>query len=206
MNMPSKKIRVAGVLLVLLLCLFLFRYPIMRGAGNFLIATDAPQKVPAIFVLSGGSYDRGLEAIRLYKAGFADTIVCTGESVPQDVYALGLPYSEGYISKIMMLQDSVPANRVILVEKGTSTLEESDIILQYCQQHGLKKVGIVSHMFHTRRIRRVFMDKFEKAGIEVLIFGAPATAYSEATWWDNEYGLISLNNEYIKIVYYWLKY
>lgn len=204
--MPGKKLRIAGVLLVLLICLFLFRYPIMRGMGSFLTATDPMQKVPVLFVLSGGPYDRGAEAAVLFLQGLADSVICTGESIPQDIWALGLNHTEGKISKIMMTDRGVPEGNIKLIEKGTSTQEESEIILAYCKQQGLTKIAIVSHKFHTRRIRRVFKDKFEEAGIEVLIHGAPATAYKEETWWASEHGLIALNNEYIKIVYYWVKY
>jgi uncharacterized SAM-binding protein YcdF (DUF218 family) len=120
--------------------------------------------------------------------------------------AIGLPYSEGEITRRFVVENGVPEDKVKLLEQGTSTLEESEVILAYCKQNGIKKIGIVSTQFHTRRIRRVFDKRFAGSGIEVFIFGANATAYSEETWWDNEYGLISLNNEYIKILYYWLKH
>ncbi len=205
-NMPGKKIRVAGVLLVLLICLFVFRYPIMRGFGHFLISSDELQKVSHVFVLSGGAFDRAPKGASVYLEGYTDTVVCTGQSVPHDLMAIGLPYSEGEITRRFVVENGVPEDKVKLLEQGTSTLEESEVILAYCKQNGIKKIGIVSTQFHTRRIRRVFDKKFAGSGIEVFIFGANATAYSEETWWDNEYGLISLNNEYIKIVYYWLKH
>ena len=206
LSMPSKTVRIGGLIVVVLLCLVLFRYPIMRGFGNFLIAADEPQHVPVAFVLSGGPFDRGREAARLYHLGMIDTVICTGETVPQDIIALGLDHSEGDITKILMTNQGVPEDRIVLIEEGTSTLEESDIILAYCKQRGITKVGVISTQFHTRRVRRVFEDKFKKEGIEVLIFGAKADAYDEQAWWKSEYGLINLNNEYIKIGYYWLKY
>ncbi len=205
-NMPSKKIRVAGLLLVILICLFLFRYPIMRGFGQFLISSDEDQKVTHAFVLSGGAFDRAPKGASLFLDGFADTIVCTGESIPHDLLAIGVPYSEGEITRRFVVENGVPEGNVKLIEQGTSTLEESQIIFDYCKQHGLTKIAIVSTMFHTKRVRRVFDKKFKDSGIEVLVFGAAATAYSEERWWEGEYGLINLNNEYIKIVYYWIKH
>ncbi|CAN5321768.1 hypothetical protein BH09BAC1_BH09BAC1_21550 [soil metagenome] len=206
LSLRRKRIWIPVVVILLLVCLFLFRYPIMRGLGSFLIATDEPQQVPVAFVLSGGPFDRGTEGAKLFKQNLADTIICTGESIPQDVFALGMVYTEGAISKVVMTNQGVPEANIKLIEEGTSTLEESEIILAYCKATGLTKIGIVSTKFHTRRIRGVFKDKFKDAGIEVVIFGAPAAAYHEETWWENEHGLISLNNEYIKILYYWIKY
>ena len=206
MNMPGKKIRVGGLLLVLLICLFGFRYPIMRGLGQFLIAIDEEQKVTHAFVLSGGAFDRAPKGASLFLNGFADTIVCTGKSIPHDLMAIGIDYSEGEITRRFVVENGVPEGNVKLIEEGTSTLEESEIIYDFCKKNGLTKIAIVSTKFHTRRVRRVFDKKFKDSGIEVLIFGADATSYDEEKWWEGEYGLINFNNEYIKIAYYWLKY
>lgn len=205
-NMPGKKIRIAGVFLVLVICLLLFRNPILRGVGHFLIMEDELQKVPVAFVLSGGAYDRAPLAATLYNQGFTDTIICTGENIPNDLLALGLSITEGDITKRFVIENGVPEGNVVLLEQGTSTFEESQLILDYCKQHGITKVGVVSSKFHTRRISRVFNKKFKDSGIEVLIFGAGAISYDEEAWWKSEYGLINLNNEYIKIVYYWIKH
>lgn len=205
----KRRIRILTAVSVLFICLllaFVFRYNLMRGVGHWLIYEDDLTHVNTAFVLSGGPFDRGLEASKVYGKGLMDTVVCTGESIPQDLFALGMHYTEGQISKVMMTNNGVPDTRIKLVEKGTSTQEESEIILDYARQNGLDTVMVISTKFHTRRIKRVFKQKFKDAGIVVLIHGAPASAYDEEQWWASEYGLIALNNEYIKILYYWLKY
>lgn len=194
-----------AILLVLLLVFFLLHVPILRAFGNFLIKEDEMEKVPALFVLSGDAWDRGNEAVRLYKEGFAEKLICTGENVPRLFLITGIPYLESELTQFHMVANGVPAEKVELICKGTSTKEEADVILAYCQEHGIKKLAVVSTKFHTRRIRNTFRKKFEDAGMQLIIRGAPSSAYNETEWWKNEDGLIFVNNEYIKITYYWLK-
>lgn len=195
-----------GIVLLLLVVLFLVRVPILRAVGNALICEDKVDRVEAMFVLSGGALDRGSEAARLYHAGIANTIVCTGENIPDDLHALGLDYPESEITKRDMMRSGVPDSAIVLLQKGTSTREEGQYILQYCQQHHLKRIMVVSDKVHTRRINRSFRANFEQAGITLLLHGAPSSSYNEATWWQYEYGLLAVNNEWIKIGYYWWKY
>lgn len=179
----------------------------MQAASSFLIVEDELKPADAIFVLSGNAFDRGMEAARLFKQGYSFPIVCTGENVATDIKALGLYYTEGQITEIMLTSEGgIDSNYVILLEKGTSTMEESAAILEYCKANDMTRIIVVSTKFHTRRIHHVFREKFKDSGIEVIIRGASHNKYDEDLWWENEYGLIDLNNEYIKMVYYWLKY
>ena len=190
---------------MLLLLLFLFRVPLLRFVGNQLIDEDEVEKTPAVFVLSGDAWDRGNEAIKLYKQGFAEKIICTGENVPRLFLIAGIPYPESELTQLHLLANGIPARDIELLCKGTSTKEEADYILEYCKQRDIKKLAIISTRFHTRRIGNTFRKKFEEAGLELIICGAPSSAYDENEWWKSENGLIFVNNEYIKILYYWMK-
>jgi uncharacterized SAM-binding protein YcdF (DUF218 family) len=194
-----------GVFVLLLVALFLLRNPLLRETGRLLICEDPVDKVQAIFVLSGGPLDRGNEAVKLYKKGIAQKIVCTGENTPPDFEAIGVTYLESEITRLYMMRKGVPDTAIALIKKGTSTREEEQAILAYCKKNNLSNVMVLSGKFHTRRICQTFRKPFHEAGIQLLIHGAPSSTYKEDLWWKNEYGLIALNNEYIKIVYYWLK-
>ena len=52
-------------------------------------------------------------------------------------------------------------------------------------------------------MKRVFSQKFEESGIQLIFRGAPAKDYDENEWWKYEKGLLMVNNEYIKWWYYW---
>lgn len=164
------------------------------------------EPVPALFVLSGDAWDRGNEAALLYHEGLAEMLICTGENMPRLFLIANVDYLESELSRLHLLSLGVPDAKIRLLKKGTSTKEEADYILDYCKDNGITKAAVLSTKFHTRRIKRTFTAPFEEAGIQLIIHGAPSSGYDEDFWWKSESGLIFVNNEYIKIIYYWLKH
>jgi hypothetical protein len=55
-------------------------------------------------------------------------------------------------------------------------------------------------------VRRHFEDRFRRAGIQLILTGAQDTGYHPGNWWQREDGLIFVNNEIIKLLYYFLKH
>lgn len=174
--------------------------------GNFLDDGEEAVAVQRIFVLGGGNYDRGFKAARLWYEGFAPQIICTGSYISGTVKSLDLDFSEADLTRMRILSLDVDSNLVSALSMGTSTMEESTLILDYCLLNNWNKIIIVSDSFHTKRIRDVFSNKFKEAGIETIIVGAPSSRYKESEWWEEEAGLIMVNNEYIKHLYYWWYY
>lgn len=203
-------LRIGVVLLVFIFMIvfgLVFKISILRGVGKILIKTDELRRVEVIFVLGGNSFDRGNEAAKLYKEGFAERIVCLGENVYPSLKALNVNRSESEITQFNIVQNrGVDSVVVESLRKGTSTKEEAEAILKYCQVHDVKSAMVVSDKFHTRRIQGVFRPLFEDATTELIIHGSPSSQYKEGTWWEKEEGLIMVNNEYVKLLYYWLRY
>jgi uncharacterized SAM-binding protein YcdF (DUF218 family) len=186
--------------------LLLFHNPILKAMGNYLILEDSIEEVEALFVLGGGTFDRGNEAVKLYNNGHAPQIVCTSENIPSVLEVIDTLLTEAQLSQKHIANLGVPLENVIALNKATSTKEEAKVIHDYCKEHGLKKVMILSSKFHTRRVNKVFNQQFENSGIELVFRGAPSSKYKENKWWQKESGLLFVNNEYIKLMYYKLAY
>lgn len=193
-------------LLVFVLSLVIFRVSILRGLGNYLMVEDYFDYVEYALVLSGGAYDRANWAADLFHEGKVSKFICTGENQSGDLKSFGIDTLESDLSELQLLKNKVPQESILKIKKGTSTQEESDVVLSYCLNHDIKELVIVSSKFHTRRVKQVFKKKFANEGIEVYITGASSSVYNEEEWWKNEYGLIALNNEYLKQIYYLFKY
>jgi uncharacterized SAM-binding protein YcdF (DUF218 family) len=131
--------------------------------------------------------------------------VCTGESVQRILLVVGDSTDEADLSRMSLLKFGVPSEKIESLHIGTSTREESDAILSYCKSKGFKKIMVVSDKFHTNRIDYAFRKIYEEAGVELILRGCPSTAYSEEMWWANEEGLIMVNNEYVKLMYYYIR-
>ncbi len=190
----------------ILLLLFILRNPILRGIGNYLVADDSPSQVDACFILGGNSFERGLTAIQLAHQFPNQYFVATGGNFPLQIQALDTLMTEAELTRHFMIRKGVEAHRIATLSASTSTQEESEEILSYCQKNNLRRIAILSSSFHTRRVRWVFEKKFKKAGIEVLFFASPTEQFDASNWWKNEEGLITCNNEYLKLIYYTFRY
>jgi uncharacterized SAM-binding protein YcdF (DUF218 family) len=185
---------------------WMLRRPLLRIVGNGLIDEDKLQRSEAIFVLSGNPEARAKEAARLYRSGYFKQMVCTGESVPELLESFDLNVKECELTRFKLLEFAVPESHISLLPVGTSTREECDAILAYCKINNLKNIAVLSDRFHTARMQYAFRKQFEQANISLSILGAPSITYDENWWWAKENGLIMVNNEYIKLLYYWITY
>jgi uncharacterized SAM-binding protein YcdF (DUF218 family) len=197
-----KWVKVLLAVCVLLLLIFIFRNPLMRAAGSFLVTENELTHADAILILGGNSFDRGNEALRLYDEGWSDKLLCSGGNVPSVLAALNLELKECEVTQQLLVEKGVLPEAIVLLEESTSTAEEGTEALHYCLDEGIDTLIVVSSKFHLRRVRGVFKDQFEEKGIHVLFRGAPSSQYDEDLWWKSEGGLIMVNNEYVKLFYY----
>ncbi|MEL6673954.1 MAG: YdcF family protein [Bacteroidota bacterium] len=192
-------------LLVIFGGLYLARKPILRGIGNFLIHEDTLQPVDATFVLSGGVIERTEEAARMFPE-HTPVIYATGANRSGALQAMGINLTDAEVGRKVLWDLGVDSAAVKVIQRGTSTYEESEEILGFASAEGLKRIMIISSKFHTRRVSSVFRRKFRSLGIEVIVRGAPPATYDTQQWWQHEESLIFVFNEYAKLLYYAWKY
>ena len=202
----SRPVKWLLALIILFFAAYLCRHPILRACGNFLITPDPLVHADAIYVLGGASLERGTEAGRLYREGWAPLVICTGGVVPQLYRAENIDRTEAEVTHDVAIRKGVAAYHCLALEVGTSTKEEADAILVFAQQHDQDTVIIATSLFHLRRVRSVFRKSFERAGITVVLTGAPSMQFDEQRWWEKEEGLMMCQNEYVKLLYYLWKY
>jgi len=192
-------------LLGLILILIIFQQSILGFIGNILISEDEPEQADAIFVLSGSPVDRAYKAASLFNKGYAPVVVATGSAIPSLFSVINLNINESELSEMVLKRTGISQSKILVYPFGTSTKQEYERINKVCQQKKWKKIIVVSDKFHTRRIRYTFKKKLSENGVNCLIVGAPSLRYLESVWWKSESGLLMVNNEYIKLIYYWLR-
>ncbi|HRN94276.1 MAG TPA: YdcF family protein [Chitinophagales bacterium] len=192
------------VLLFLSFTLFVFRAPILRSFTCLLITQDTLEKADAIIILSGGSYDRGNKAAEIFKQGFAPLIICPGSNPAYEFKILNINITESEQAKMNLLRLGIPDSAIVVINKGTSTYEEAQAIGEYLKTKPYKKIILLTSLYHTKRAKQVF-EKFIPHNIKLIVCGAKSSRFDEYNWWRSEDGLISMNNELIKKVYYILK-
>lgn len=198
--------KVGYVFVALLVLALVFRNSLLSGVGSYLMAEDAPIEVERVFVLGGSSYERGLEAVVMLDSGYASGAVCTGGNVPSILAAIDTVMYEADCTAQFMANQGIDRSNLVALTASTSTQEESEEILAYCLDQQLTSIMVISSRLHMRRVRWVFEDKFKEAGIVVNFHGAASQQFDEELWWKSEGGLIMVNNEYVKLFYYAVKY
>jgi uncharacterized SAM-binding protein YcdF (DUF218 family) len=178
----------------------------LRTMGAVLITEDAPTRVDAAYVLGGGPVERGERGARLLKERRCDTLVTTGITIHRVLEAEGVLFTEAELTARAAYRAGADSLRVRLLEEGTSTWEEAEAVLRDARVHGYDSIAIVSTEFHLRRVRRVFRKQFEGSGIALFTVAAYSPMYDHRAWWESEDGLLMVNNEYVKSLYYLITY
>ena len=211
MSLQTKNIKLLKPLIILVISiivfiflLFLFRQSILSSLANFLIVENNNNKTQVCFVLSGNAFDRGNKAIEMYNNHFVTHFYCTGENMANDLKAIGIYKSEAALQKDYLIRKGVPDSLITIISRGTSSYEEINCIDSFCTAQKINACYILTSKFHTKRIFSLLKEK--KSPTSYAMIGASSSNFNEANWWKNEYGLIALNNEYVKLLYYKLKY
>ncbi|MFI5125960.1 MAG: YdcF family protein [Candidatus Acidiferrales bacterium] len=185
------------LLIVVLLCFLIYvvRAPLLRVAGNFWITPQPPAACDVIVILSDDDFtsDRASRAAELYHAGWAPTIFASGRRLR--------PYAS--IAELMQKDleaRGVPAKAIVAYpHDAVDTLIELTDVRGLVQQHGWKRVMIVTSNFHTRRTRYLCRHIFP-ADIKVLVESAPDVNYDPDSWWRTRGGLKIFFHEAVGMV------
>ncbi len=198
MNCKGCLLSGTALLLVGLLALGIFTITV----GHFLATEDAISQAEAIVVLGGedGSFFRVRYAVELFNAGYAPLVVFSGGTLAD----AGLACSSAQLSVEAAQQLGLPAEATIIASGAQSTYDEAVNIRWLARQHGWRSLILVTDLFHTRRAARTFRTLLPDT--TVYVSAAPDPRYDPGRWWQNEYSLVAVFNEVLKLGFYWAKY
>jgi uncharacterized SAM-binding protein YcdF (DUF218 family) len=174
----------------------------MRGAARAWIVDEEPVPSDVIVVLAGSLETRPHAAAKLYHAEMAPKILMTDIPAREGLETPGVDYASG-----TLMMNGVPRDAIVIQRTGvTSTIDEANAVLAWCNATGATKVLVVTDPFHTRRVRWIFGRIFEGHATEVRVVASEPVGYDLDRWWQSEFALIEFNNELVKYAYYQLKY
>jgi uncharacterized SAM-binding protein YcdF (DUF218 family)/glycosyltransferase involved in cell wall biosynthesis len=109
----------------------------------------------------GGQQERLRQAIDLYKEGYAHTLILSS----------GFVYSfrEAEVMRALAIDQGIPGTQIILEQHATNTHENVTFVHQILQEHGWRRVLLVSSPYHMRRALLVW----RREAPEVLVTATP---------------------------------
>lgn len=152
------------------------------------------KKVDAIVAVSGGDTPaRTQEAVRLYKAGWADSLIFSGAA--QD--------KSGPSNAAVMRADAIAAGVspgvIAIEEQGETTKQNADKTQQLLEEKKVKTVILVTSAYHQRRASLEFS---ERANGKVMIINHPVAHDKQWSewWWLTPGGWYLAVGEFFKII------
>ncbi len=175
-----------------------------------MITEDQPEKTDAIVVLSGSVPCRILEAVDLYKQGYAPVILLTKEKQPSgydELLKLGIKIPEQYeVNKSIALNLGVPATSIeVLDGRADSTYSEMELIYDYLKKRNFSSIIIVTSKSHATRATKIFNLVKGEQDIKVVTIPSKYDDFDPKRWWKVRRDWKEVIFEYQKLAdYYFL--
>jgi uncharacterized SAM-binding protein YcdF (DUF218 family) len=202
-----------GLIIVKVLFGCILIWPLAAWIGARLLITEAPLETADVIVVLGGSAnfkERSREAAKVLLEGRSPRVLITNDNV-QGPWSVtdqrNLFFYERSVEEIR--KAGVPADSVeVLMTPVSSTHEEAQLVRQYAEEHGMRSVLVVTSAYHSRRALWVFSRVFRDTGIRIGLINVKPGYQSPlpATWWLSIRGWRLVPTEYVKMVYYVVKY
>ena len=186
-----------------------FRGTILEPVGQYLITEDPLEKADAIILLGGSVPDRTLEAIDIYKGGYAPLIVFTMGPKPEGYDELidrGIKLPEGHdLTKLIGLKLGVPESDLVIIDKrADSTYSELQIIYKdFLKKNNIKSVILVTSKYHTTRAKKIFNDVTNRE-IKVIARPSKYDSFNPKKWWAERRYRRQTVFEYQKLLHHYL--
>jgi uncharacterized SAM-binding protein YcdF (DUF218 family) len=180
----------------------------LRGLGSWLVVEDPLEKADAIVVLGGTMYERQMEAVDLYKEGWAPKIYVLRELADwgeAELIKRGLSYTRTVDLQIdTMKKLGVPGESIGILDAAGSTAEEAQHVLRLATEQKLAKIIVVSSKQHTRRARMVMNRRLQPAGVKAIMRASRYDLANIDRWWTERATLRFTVFETQRLFGYWI--
>lgn len=175
--------------------------------GRHLQHEDPLVKADALFVLAGTRLERALEAVDLFKEGYAPLVVLSpgrAEAVEHLVRARGVRFpSESELVRDAMLQLGIPAAAIVATDGYVdNTAQEANLLRAMVQARGWRRVIVITSKYHTRRSGFAFRRGLGGTGAQAVIRATRYDLSHPARWWRFRADFRFVTSEWQKLLAY----
>lgn len=198
-------------LIVSLLLLFQYRFPIAKALGGFLAKKDPLEKCEVVFAPWSRLRSNFVHAMRLVNEGWGDRLITTSpkpapvEREFRQAYGLEDCSASAILRKVSK-EEKFPADTLIILEDSISTYTDCELLHAYWEGNPFRSVIVVTDAPHARRFRMVMNKIFRDADVKIISRPSFPERPLEDFFADEEDYVMYVASEYVKIVAYVLKY
>ncbi len=197
-------------ILVFIGSVYYYRDSILIYLGEHLVTEYPLEKADAIAVLSGSVPDRILEAIDIYKRGYAPIIILTKEEKPpgyDELLSFGIKMPEGYdINQMIALKLGIPSASIAIIdERADSTYSEELALYDFLKKRNLKSLILVTSKYHSTRATELF-NLVTGGRMRLITRPSKYDTFDPRNWWKVRRDIKQVLFEYQKLVdYYFIR-
>jgi uncharacterized SAM-binding protein YcdF (DUF218 family) len=177
---------------------------LLGAAGRFLVEEQAAERADAIVVLTGSYPDRILEAVQLYRDGWAPRIILCRE--PENagfrkLRTLGVRVPRIFeLNRTVAEQLGVPPDAIEVVDRPAgSTYSEAEVVLEYMLQHGYHSLLLVTSKYHSHRAGLIYRH-LSDGRVRVTVRPAREDDFQPEGWWHDRASTRRVVIEYQKLL------
>ncbi|MBN2288326.1 MAG: YdcF family protein [Candidatus Glassbacteria bacterium] len=176
----------------------------LTALASALVVDEPPGYADAVVAVSGNHFRR-LRAMELYRQGYAGLLIF---NVSDTTYYFGLAVDPAASVREEACRQGIPGDSMVINRNIGSTFEDALAAAETARRLGLKSLLVVTSSFSSRRARYAYRKATEGLGLELRFCCVPPETekMSLESWWTRERELVTVVNEYLKLVLYCLKY
>ena len=184
---------------------------VLKKMGDFLICQSPIRNADYVTLLMGTCFDRVREVVDIHKRGLANRILLIDDTVNA--------YGHDNLKKIginhMTEFDMEVCRAFKIKESDIETFRCEYLFSTYGEIHAIKKhlvkkncesLIFVTSQFHSRRSYRIFRKVFKGTNIRIMCQPTKYDSIDIKSWWKNRYFRKRILEEYLKCLYYYIKY
>jgi uncharacterized SAM-binding protein YcdF (DUF218 family) len=176
--------------------------------GTFLVVEDPLDKADAIFVLGGTRFERPLEAVELYKEGWAPRILLfrmVKDFGEIELLRRGVDFPlESDVQFQVLSRMGVPADALAVLGEKDNTKDEAQEIRDQIVARQWRRVIVVTSKQHTRRARLVLSRRLSGTNAQVIVRASRYDRTRPERWWRDRPTLRFTLFESQRLLGYWL--
>lgn len=165
--------------LVLMLALAVLVLAVIVGIGWYLAPQDKLVKSDAIIVVSGGDTNKRTdEGVKLWKGGWAPTLILVGAAADKGT-------SNAAVMRLRAVSEGVPAEHTLIEERSANTLENAQYLKPILESKNIRSGILVSSPYHTRRVKTTFHKVYGK-DYHFIAHPALDSVWARSSWWKRQ--------------------
>ena len=181
---------------------------IFFSLGHLVANVNRLAPADAIYVLGGSRATRALEALRLYREGYAPRIILSpgGQEFAERELAregIDLPSDADIIGDLLVSRLGLPKTDVLILPRPVdNTAQEAEALVPIAEAEEWTRVIVITDRPSTRRtgyaFRRVFGNR-----LEVVITCSRDDPFEPGRWWARRWSARATFYEVPKLLAYW---